>query len=108
MISGLSDFRIFLSILFHSVAVEGKKEFLKKSCLTLKEGIFSTYLAKYDLLYTGITFREVCRRLLVEDLIKVTVFDTIVFFREVLILTLGSFSLEVPLIAPVIARAELY
>ena len=50
----LSDFWIFLSILFHSLAVEGKKEFKKKSCLTLKEGTFSTYLVKHDLLDTGI------------------------------------------------------
>ena len=54
----LSDFRIFLSILFHSIAVEGKKDFLKKSCLTLKEGTFSMYLVKYDILDTGITFRR--------------------------------------------------
>ena len=54
----LSNFRIFLSILFHSITVEGKKEFLKKSCLTLKEGTFSTYLVKYDLLDTGIILRR--------------------------------------------------
>ena len=51
----LSDFRIFLSILFYSIAVEGKKDFFKKSCLTLKEGTISTYLVKYDLLDTGMT-----------------------------------------------------
>ena len=54
----LSDFRILLPILLHSITVEGKKEFLKKSCLTLKEGTFSAYLVKYDLLVTGITFRR--------------------------------------------------
>ena len=50
----LSDFRIFLSVLFHSITAEGKKEFLKKSCLSLKEGTFSTYLVNYDLLDTEI------------------------------------------------------
>ena len=54
----LSDLRIFLSILFHSIAVKGKKEFKKKSCLTLKEGTFSTYLVKYDLVDTGIMLRR--------------------------------------------------
>ena len=54
----LSDFGIFLSILFHSITVERKKEFFKKSCLTLKEGTFWTYLVKYDLLDTGIILRR--------------------------------------------------
>ena len=54
----LSDFRIFFSILFHSITVEGKKGVLKKSRLTLKEGTFSMYLIKYDLLDTGIILRR--------------------------------------------------
>ena len=40
------DFRIFLSNLFHSITIEGKKGFLRKSCLNLKEGTFSTFLVK--------------------------------------------------------------
>ena len=55
----LSDFRIFLSILFcQSIAVEGEKKFLKKSCLTLKKRTFSVYLVKYDLLDAEITVRR--------------------------------------------------
>ena len=46
----LSDFWIFLSNLFYSMTVEGRKEFLKQSCFTLKERTFSMYLVKYDLL----------------------------------------------------------
>ena len=41
-----TDFRIFLSIMFHSITVDGKKDFFEKSYLTLKEGTFSTYLIK--------------------------------------------------------------
>ena len=88
-ILSLSDFRIFLSILFHSVTVEGKNEFLKKSCLILKEGTFSTYLLKYDLLDTWIILgRYVGDCLLSYKNDKV--FDTIVFFRDILALTLGK------------------
>ena len=54
----LSDFRIFLSILFYSITVEGKKELFKKSCLTLKEETFWMYLVKYDLLDTGTILRR--------------------------------------------------
>ena len=39
------------------MTVDGKEEFLKKSCLTLKEEIISTYLVKYELLDTGIRLR---------------------------------------------------
>ena len=57
---GLINFRILLlksiklielrrvgSRLFHSMIVEGKKEFLKKLCLVLKQGMFSTFLVAY-------------------------------------------------------------
>ena len=63
----LSDFRIFLSILFHSITVEGKKEFLRKSCVTLKDGTFSTYLVKYDLLDT----EKILRRYVGDCLLKI-------------------------------------
>ena len=53
----LPDFRIFLSILFHSIKVKGKKEFLKKSCLILNKG-----LVKYDLLDNGNNVEKVFRR----------------------------------------------
>ena len=38
-IARLSEFLILESKLFHSVIVEGKKEFLKYSCLTLERGM---------------------------------------------------------------------
>ena len=43
----LFEFRRVGSRLFHSMIVEGKKEFLKKLCLVLKQGIFSTFLVAY-------------------------------------------------------------
>ena len=46
--------------------------------------------------------------MLVKDLIKITVFDIIVFFQEILILTLGKFFFGTSLIDAVIASAELY
>ena len=49
---------MFLSILFHSITVEGKKEFLKESCLTLKEEIFSRYPVKYDQLDKELILRR--------------------------------------------------
>ena len=38
------EFRRLGSKLFHSMIVKGKKEFLKKLCLILKQGILSTFL----------------------------------------------------------------
>ena len=52
---------------------------------------------------------KVLSRLLVKDLIKITVSDTIVFFREILILNFGKvFLWKSLLLAPVIASAKLY
>ena len=47
-----------MSILFHSIAAEGKKNFLKNSFLPMKEGTFSMHLVKYDLLDAGIILRR--------------------------------------------------
>ena len=43
----LLDFLISGSRLFHSIIVEGKKEFLKKSCFVRSWGIFSEFREKY-------------------------------------------------------------
>ena len=45
----LCEFRSVGSKLFHSIIVEGKKEFLKKKflCLFLKQGMLSTFLVAY-------------------------------------------------------------
>ena len=41
------EFRRVESKLFHSMIVEGKKEFLKKLCLMLKKGMSSTFLVAH-------------------------------------------------------------
>ena len=43
-INKLSELRMPGSSFFHSKIVEGKKEFLKKLCLTLKMGMLCTFL----------------------------------------------------------------
>ena len=50
----LLEFLILLSRLFHSVAMDGKYEFLKKVCLTCNWGISSVFLVLYVLLTLGI------------------------------------------------------
>ena len=40
----LSELRMAGSSLFYSEIVEGKKEFLKKLCFTLKKGLMCTFL----------------------------------------------------------------
>ena len=42
----LLHFRRLTSNLFHSVIVDGKKEFLKNLCLLLKQGILSEFLGE--------------------------------------------------------------
>ena len=39
-----SEFRILLWSLFHSITVDGKKEFRKYSCLTLNKGMLLWFL----------------------------------------------------------------
>ena len=43
-----SEFRILLSSLFHSIAVDGEKEFRKYSCLKLNEGMLLWFLVVRD------------------------------------------------------------
>ena len=47
-------FLMLESKLFHSTIVEGKKEFLKLSCVTLKREILFLRLVIYDCLVVGI------------------------------------------------------
>ena len=42
-----SEFRILLSSLFHSITVDGKKEFRKYSCLTLNKGMLLWFLVAH-------------------------------------------------------------
>ena len=50
----LAEFLIFQSNLFHSIIVEGKKVFLKKSCFTFIAGILLNYFVLHDILCMGI------------------------------------------------------
>ena len=50
----LSEFLIVESNLFHSVIVEGKKVFLKKSCFTFITGILLHYHVRYDIFCIGV------------------------------------------------------
>ena len=47
-IDKLSELPMAGSSLFHSEIVEGKKEFLKKLCLTLKKGMLCIFLEVWD------------------------------------------------------------
>ena len=47
------EYLIFKSKLFHSITVDGKKEFIKKWCLPLKRRILSLVLVFYALLTLG-------------------------------------------------------
>ena len=38
--------------------VEGKKDFLKKLCLILKQGILSTFLVAYAWIFSGISLKR--------------------------------------------------
>ena len=49
-IDQLSELPMAESSLFHSEIAEGKKEFLKKLCFTLKKGMLCTpYFLKYEM-----------------------------------------------------------
>ena len=54
----LLNFLICGSRLFYSFIVEGKKEFLKKSCFVRSWGIFSEFRAKYLVFGPGLIERD--------------------------------------------------
>ena len=54
----LFEFRGVGSKLFYSIIVEGKKEFLKKLCLILKQGMLSTFLIAYAWVFSGISLKR--------------------------------------------------
>ena len=56
--SKLFEFRRVGSKLFHSMIVEWKKEFLKKFCLILKQGMLSTFLVAYACVFSGISLKR--------------------------------------------------
>ena len=49
----VSEFLILKSKLFHSMTVDGIKEFLKKLCLPLNRGMLLLFLVLYALLMLG-------------------------------------------------------
>ena len=52
------ELRISRSSLFHSLITDGKKEFLKKLCLTLKGVMLSEFLVVCNLLLLGIKLNK--------------------------------------------------
>ena len=54
----LFEFRRAGSKLFYSMIVEGKKEFLKKLLLILKQVMLSNFLVTYELVFSGISLKR--------------------------------------------------
>ena len=57
-ISKEAELQISKSSLFHSLITDGKKEFLRKLCLTLKVVILSEFLVVCNLLLLGIKLNK--------------------------------------------------
>ena len=105
----LSELRIFRSSLFHSITAEGKKEFRKKLCFTLNRGILLVFLVLYVLTEVGIILNRYFGHLYLKILKKQHSFlYHLLFSRVSKPGSSYSFSLDVPLIVPVIANAALY
>ena len=108
-IDKLSESRMASSSLFHSERVEGKKEFLKKLCFTLKMGMLCTALEVWNECPTGIKWNRYRGCSFLKTLHKRQSF---LYQGQSLWGSKPnswfSFSLGVPLIAPVIARQALY
>ena len=54
----LFEFQRVGSKLSHSMIVEGKKEFLKKFCLILKQGMLSAFLVAHAWVFSGISLKR--------------------------------------------------
>ena len=105
----LSELQIFMSSLFHLITAEGKKEFWKKLCFTLNRGILLVFLVLYVLTEVGIILNRYFGHLYLKILKKQHSFLYHLLFSRVSKPSSSySFSLDVPLIAPVIANAALY
>ena len=66
----LFEFRRIGSKLFHSMIAEGKKEFLKKLCLILKQGMLSTFLVAYTWVFSGISLKKILRTFVFVNFVK--------------------------------------
>ena len=103
----LLDFLICGSRFFQSFMVQGKKEFLKKSCFRRSWEIFSEFRAKYLLLGEETNWKRYLGDWLLIILNKGQSFlYQRPFWRDSN--SSHSFSLEVPFTTPVIANAALY
>ena len=102
-------FWIFRFSLSHSITAERKKEFWKKLCFTLNRGILLVFLVLYVLTEVGIILNRYFGHLYLKILKKQHSFLYHLLFSRVSKPSSSySFSLDVPLIAPVIANAALY
>ena len=54
----LAEFQRVGSKLFHLMIVEGKREFLKKLCLILKQGMLLTFPVAYAWVFSGISLKR--------------------------------------------------
>ena len=105
----LSELRMFRSSLLHSITPEGKKEFCKKSCFTLKTGMILVFLVLYVLRKVWIILNRYPGHLYLKILKNQCSFLYHLLFSMVSKpSSLYNFSLDVPLIVPVIANAALY
>ena len=105
----LSELQIFMSSLFHLITAEGKKEFWKKLCFTLNRGILLVFLVLYVLTEVGIILNRYSGYLYLKILKKQHSFlHHLLFSRVSKCSSSYSFSIDVPLIASVIANAALY
>ena len=100
----LSELRIFRSSLFHSITAEEKKEFWKKLWFTLNRRILLVFLVLYVLTELGMILNSYFGYLYLKLLKNNTVSYTIFFLQR---FSSYSFSLDVPLIAPIIANTVL-
>ena len=102
-------FWIFRSSLSHSITAERKKEFWKKLCFTSNRGILLVSLVMYRLKEAGIILNRYFRHLYLKILKKQLGFLYHLLFSKVSKPSSSySFSLDVPLTAPVIANSALY
>ena len=98
-----SELRILSPSLFHSISAEGKKKFRNKLCFTLNRGICCIYSQKGIILnrYFGHLYLKIFKK-------QHSFLYHLLFSRVSKPSSSYSFSLDVPLIAPVIANAALY
>ena len=100
---------VFLKIIKLSITAEEKKEFWKKLCFNLNRGILLVFLVLYVLTEVGIILKRYFGHLYLEILKKQHSFLYHLLLPRVFKpSSLYSFSLDAPLIAPVIANAALY